>query len=256
MDQQGANNLLKQSFDIWFQPEIERRKSAGILPTGFSVWAAQVIMELGAESPIIRLNGEVHSIFKMKATKPVTAGEIVDLNDFSSVEGMILGDEFPNAGHLTTLLHKNIWYIIFDFQYNAAHIETQLSSADQFLKVSRFSVESNLPIPAIDNLYDSVQLMAKCFLLTSPDKKVLEASSHGFIETNYNLQGKYGNVSTTSVELLNRLVQLRPKTRYAISPIQVSQSELVHLLECAQKMREEIEVARPKREKPPKPSAA
>jgi hypothetical protein len=255
MDQQGANNLLKQSFDIWFRPEIERRKSAGVLPSGFSVWAAQVIMDLDFESPVIRLNEEVHGIFKMKATKPVTAGEIVDLNDFSSIEGMTLGDEFPNAGHLTTMLHKNIWYIIFDFQYNTDRIQTQLSSADQFLKASQYCVEANLSIPAIDNLYDAVQLMAKCFLLRVPDKKVLESSSHGFIETNYNLQGKYKNVSATSVNLLNRLAQLRPKTRYAANPIKVSQTELKELLDQAQIMRDEIEAARPKREIPLKPSA-
>jgi len=247
MDQQGANHLLEESFKLWFRPEIERRKSTGAIKDGFKLWACQVIMDLEFDKPIVRLNEEVNGILAGKAARPITAGEVVNLNDFNSLEGMSLTNEFPNSGHLTTLLHKSSWYIFFDFQYNAGRIQTQLSCADQFLEAARFCVESDHTIAAIDNLYDAVQLMAKSFLLAVPDKKVLEASSHGFIETKFNLEGKYGNVSTASVQLLNKLAVLRPKTRYAMNPINVSQLELKQLYDSAKIMRNEIESRRPKR---------
>ena len=247
MDQQGANRLLEQSFQLWFRPEIERRKSTASLPNGFSIWAGQVIMDLELDAPIIRLNEEVRGVLSAKAARPITAGEAVSLNDFQNLQGMTLGNEFPNAGHLSAILHKNIWYIFFDFQYNAARIKTQLSSADQFLQAANFCVDTDYSIAAIDNLYDAVQLMAKCFLLTLPDKRVLDSKSHGFIETNFNLQDKFGNVPPASVQLLNRLADIRPKTRYAVDPMKVSQNELRQYLDDAKEMRRQIEIKRPKR---------
>jgi len=92
-------------------------------------------------------------------------------------------------------------------------------------------------------------MMAKCFLLLQADGGALKATTHGFIETKFNYQGKLGNVSSSSVQLLNRLSQLRPKTRYALKSVHVADSELQRLLEAARQMRTDLEGWRPKRNK-------
>ena len=99
----------------------------------------------------------------------------------------------------------------------------------------------------MDNLYDAVQILAKCILLTTPDRRVLEAKSHGFIEAKLNLHGKLGNVNAKSVRLLNRLTQLRPQTRYSTEPPTLPGAELKSLLQDAQSMRQEVEDQRPTR---------
>jgi uncharacterized protein (UPF0332 family) len=251
MDQKAATHLLEQSFQLWFNPEVERRRSSGLLPPNYTVWAGQVIMDLELEKPLVRLNEEVRAMVHGKAARPVSAGEAIALDtDLLSIDRITLTNEFPNAGHLTALIFKGSWIISFDFQHNAERIQTQLASADQFLSSARHCVQSNLPIAAIDNLYDAVQILAKCFLLAYPDKTALESKSHGFIETRLNLFGKRGAVSPASVRLLNELTQLRPKTRYALRPIEITAATLDRLLSSADNMRAEIERRRPKRFQP------
>ncbi len=248
MDEEGGSRLLEQAFALWFQPEVERRTAAGTLSDGLVVWAGQVIMDPDRKDPIVRLNSEVRGVLTARAARPIAAGELVRPEDLKDLVAMSLTDEHPNAGHMSALCHGDHWYIFFDFRYNAARIQSLLSSADQFLQAARLCIEQGLSIPAVDNLYDAVQLMAKCFLLMHPDRQVLESKSHGFIETRFNQQGKLGNVSTVSVRVLNRLRGLRPKTRYTLEPVAVPSGEMQRLLEDTLTMRAELEGRRPTRE--------
>lgn len=247
MTEQEVQDFLNNAFQIWFTPEIERRKSAGTLPVSLNLFAAQVILDMDFDRPIVRFNDEVHGLMKAVAARAIQAGEQVLMSDLTDIAEFSLTDEFPNAGHLTLILHGNIWRIFFDFRRNATRVHTQLDSVDQFLKAARFCVDSKLPIPAVDNLYDAVQLMAKCYLLILPDKKVLVAKSHGFIEASFNHRGKLGLVPPSSVTLLNRLSELRPKTRYSTKPVPPDDQELVRLQQQAEQMRSELEATRPRR---------
>ena len=124
---------------------------------------------------------------------------------------------------------------------------TQLVAADQFIAAAAGAIERGHDIAAIDNLYDAVQMMAKSYLLTTGDQRVLKAKTHGFIETGFNRQAKIGNVDAGSAQLLNRLARLRPRTRYALEPEGVTASELEAMLAQAKAMRESVERHRPKR---------
>lgn len=248
MNEEAVKRMLAQSFELWFQPEIERRQVAGSLPEDFALWGAQVIMDPDRQAPVVRLNEEVRGVVTARAARPVAAGDLVRPADLDTLVGMSLTDEDPNAGHFTALLHADRWYIFFDFRYNAARIQGLLQSADQFLEAANLCIGAGLATPAVANLYDAVQLMAKSILLTTPDRKVLEARSHGFIETKLNLHGKLGNVSPRSVEAMNRLKQLRPQVRYATEPRTVPLDDLMALLDDARAMRAEVEERRPKRE--------
>ena len=77
MTEDGADRMLQQAFELWFQPEIDRRVSAGTLPSEFSVWAAQVIMEPDGDSPVVRFSDQIRGVLTGRTTRPVAAGEIV-----------------------------------------------------------------------------------------------------------------------------------------------------------------------------------
>jgi hypothetical protein len=253
MDANGASRALKHAFQLWFEPELKRRASEGRIGKGFSVWAVQVVMNLDAD-PVVRINEEVRGAFVARAGKvgsKAKPGEILLLRDLSQIESVELTDEDPNAGHLTAIVHHGRWHMFFDFRYNAGRIENLLKAADEFIAAATASAARGHAIATIDNLYDAVQLMAKSFLLTTPERAALESKTHGFIETRYNRQAKLGNVEPSSADLLNRLARLRPQTRYAFEPVRISQSELDEMVERAGKMRTDIEVRRPRRSKRP-----
>lgn len=248
MNDEAVNRTLAQAFELGFQPEIDRRLAAGALKPDFVLWGAQVIMDPDRAAPVVRLNEEVRGVVTARTDLPVTAGELARPADLEHLVGMSLTDEDPNAGHFTALVHLDRWYVFFDFRYNAGRILNLLQSADQFLEAARLCIDKQLALPAVDNLYDAVQIMAKAILLTTPDRKVMEAKSHGFIETKLNLHGTLGNVARRSVQTLNRLKQLRPLVRYSTESRSVPVEELRDLLEGAESMRAEVEAHRPKRQ--------
>ena len=251
MDEKVARNALEGAFRLWFTPELERRTALGLIPAGFKLWAVQVVLDLDAEAPKVRFNQEVRGAFVASTRRPTKLGEAILLRDITDIRSMHLTDEDPNAGHLTAVIHNGHWNLFFDFRYNASRVIDQLIGADQFLAVAAAAIEGRHHIAAVDNLYDAVQIMAKCFLLLQPDRKAVDATTHGFIQTRFNHQGRLGNVSSSSVKLLNRLADLRPKTRYAPKPANVSQEELAELLQHAREMRKDLEDRRPKRIKSP-----
>jgi len=253
MDAKAASRTLEQAFRLWFEPELRRRAAEGRIEKGFAVWAVQVVLNFDAD-PQIRLNQEVKGAFVARAGKKAKRGETLLLRDIAQIESMQLTDEDPNAGHLTAVIHNGRWHLFFDFRYNAARIENQLNAADQFIAAAEGAAKRGHSIAAIDNLYDAVQLMARSFLLTAPERGALESKTHGFIETRFNYQVKLGNVGPASATLLNRLAQLRPKTRYALEPTQVPASELQSMLANARVMRAEIERHRPRRAKAGSPA--
>lgn len=247
MDEEFGRRVLEQAFELWFRPELDRRAASGAVPPGFVMWGGQVVLNLDRDHPEVRINNEIRGVFQAKATRQIAVGEAVGLGDFDDILGMQLTNEDANAGHLTAFLHKSHWFLFFDFRYNATRIEEQLASADQFLAAAEFSVSRQHGVSAVDNLYDAVQIMAKSFLLMYPDHRVLESRTHGFIETRFNLEGKLKNVPAYSVRLMNRLKELRPKTRYATEPARVPEAELNQLVADAKEMRAELEARRPRR---------
>jgi hypothetical protein len=250
MNATAASRTLEHAFQLWFRPELERRAMADRIPKGFAVWGVQVVLNLDAE-PDVRINEEIKGAFVGRMKKLAAVGETLRLSDFTRIESLTLTDEDPNAGHFTAVIHKGHWRLFFDFRYNAGRIARQLEAADEFITAAAGAVERGHSIAAVDNLYDAAQLMARCFLLCVPEVKALQAKTHGFIETRFNRQAKLGNVAPTSAKLLNRLAQLRPKTRYALEPMRVASLELQRMLEAARSMRDEIEAHRPKRVKQP-----
>jgi hypothetical protein len=177
---------MRQAFELWLNPEIEHRRQTGRLPNGFSLYAAQVIMDMDTDAPTVRLNEEIKAVFHARLKRSVKKGEVVRENDFDEIEDLELTDLDPNAAHLTIILHKGFWVLKFDFRYNAARIRETIAAAREFLDAATFCLDKGNLRALVENLFGATELMAKGLLLMNPDGTILAGKSHGIIATKFN----------------------------------------------------------------------
>ena len=71
LDETFAKNLMQHALDLWINPEIERRRESGTLPDDFAVHRAQVIMNLDADAPEVRLNKEIKAVAEAEWARAV-----------------------------------------------------------------------------------------------------------------------------------------------------------------------------------------
>jgi len=72
----GPERTLRQMFNLFFTPEIERRKSASLLTEPFRVLKAQVMFFEGRPNEV-RLNDEVRISLLVKAPRAVQRGDSI-----------------------------------------------------------------------------------------------------------------------------------------------------------------------------------
>lgn len=239
--------VIQNAFKLWFFPEYERRVAAGTLPAGHKLFAAQVIIQMD-RPPEIHFDTEIRGVLSAEVAKldGIKKGDVVRSNDLGDIKSLSLTEEYADSGHLTVIYHRSHWYLLFDFRYNARRIRRTLAVAHQFLALAETAMSRNFPNAFVENLFASVELLARSFLLMH-NARLLHSSSHGFVQTQFNLWGKLKNVSTAHVEVFNRLTALRKDSRYSLDAPALSVSEMETLLSQAKGMVTDLERVRPRR---------
>lgn len=212
MDHETAENAIKNAFDLWINPEVEKRQAAGSVETPMRLDAAQVIFPPEG-GHIVRLNEEVRGIAYTKTTRAVEKGDPVFLSDWVGLESFDVAEEDLDNGHFTILLVEDRWFCTFNFLRRRAYCATLLEKALQFLQAAKFAQSSNLNAPAVDNLFSAAELASKVFLLLNSSIK-MDVKSHGPIHSGINRERKLNNVSSAFVDLFNSLGQWRQSARY------------------------------------------
>jgi HEPN domain-containing protein len=240
--------LLQQAFELWIEPEIERRRQAGRLPDGFKLHAAQVIFDMELDAPEVRLNDEVKAALQIRVDRAIEPGEPVRWADVTELVDLQLTDQDPNAGHLTVLSRPDGWWITFDFRYNATRIAETLQAATEFLASARSALDKGHTRPFVDTLFSATELLAKSILLVVPDKRLVTSRRHGFISARYNIWGgKLGNVPRPFVELLNDLERMRGSARYLDKAFSLDREKAQAMLTTAEEMLAHVTERSPKR---------
>jgi hypothetical protein len=96
--------FVKQIFDRWVNPEVERRKQEGLLQLDFRLIQAQIVFNL--EEPCkVRLNEEVKAVVLVdldeRAKTDVSAGRrAVDWTEVTGLRVHLTAED-PNAAHIT-----------------------------------------------------------------------------------------------------------------------------------------------------------
>jgi uncharacterized protein (UPF0332 family) len=140
-----------------------------------------------------------------------------------------------------------VWYLLFDFRYNAARVARHLQVAHEFLSAAERALGKQHLNAATDNLFAGVELCAKAHLLMLPDERVLSSTRHQFVATHFNLHGgRNGNIDTEFVELFNKLSSNWMKARYPDDSLGISAATVTAWLETAKRMLSDLDARRPR----------
>ena len=202
---------------------------------------------MSAEAPEVRLNEEIKAAVWVEAKRDIAQGEELTADDIGDYKDIILTDDDPNAGHITIALHQGSWAVAFDFRRNAAHIAEHLRAARQFLDAAAWARQEGHLAPFVDNLFSATELMAKGFLISLPDERLLDGRSHGLIHGRFNYERKMDNVDPRFAQLLNSLAALRRPARYLAREFTLGEDEMDEMLSIAEDMHSALDASRPRR---------
>ncbi|QWT87322.1 hypothetical protein KBP46_05545 [Chryseobacterium sp. PCH239] len=140
------NNAFNNIMEIYFNPEIERRKQNNTLEENFELIAAQAFIFPDERPNIIRLNAEVQATVKIKDGINKDASDYFpNCEDVESIE--ISENEYLNCGHIIIIRFKDYYQLKFDFIYNKKTCKSLLDNSFQFLKTAEFALKNNFLIP-------------------------------------------------------------------------------------------------------------
>jgi HEPN domain-containing protein len=214
-DNEAASNTFNQMFELFFGPEIERRKQAGALPNDFFLYMAQVLFPTEGVSTI-HLNDEVKGVGSMRANRPVQAGDPISVEDLGRIEKFDLPDDLLDSGHFTIIRSSDRWLMFFNFLSGRKKARDRLRLASEFVDAARESARKGHAGPSIDTLFSAAELAAKAELILHRSE-ASKAKTHGPVASAINKWSQLGNIDRAFVELFNRLAEQRPNARYADS---------------------------------------
>ncbi|HOW30996.1 MAG TPA: hypothetical protein PLP88_05480 [Bacteroidales bacterium] len=226
----AAYNVFKNNMDLFFNPEIERRKQLNTLPENFVLFAAQAIFFPDGRPYIVRLNEEVSVEVKLKEGINRTHSSFWP--ELKEVEYVKLNEkDFSNCGHSTLILFKDGYQLTFDFRYNKLLCIEYLKVAKEFLDASNFTLDKNYVFAFIDNAFSTIELLAKTDLLLQANKSILGKTSHKIISTEFNYRYKHSK-SDFEIErrkAFNKLSGIRTKARYLEGNVSIASKELLSI---------------------------
>jgi uncharacterized protein (UPF0332 family) len=224
--QEFADNVFKNFNELFFNPEIEKRRQRNEIQEPFYLIAAQVVFFGNGKQPIVRINSEVRAEVKIKKNVDITK------NDFwasrNEVDKIIFNDsENLDCGHATMILFKDGYRLSFDFIYNKNTCGKYLKTAEEFLKTAKFALENNYISAFIDNSFSSMELLAKCKLLLETNENMKGKTNHKAIKSEFNKRFKNDlNIIEIDYKIVfNKLSQLRNDARYLENTFSVSENE-------------------------------
>ncbi|MDP1826621.1 MAG: HEPN domain-containing protein [Archangium sp.] len=233
-----ATPLFDQAMELWVRPEIARRSATGTLPDGFRVERFQIVMHVDQPHQV-RLNDEIRGLMQVRVNQAVQAGAQVHFDQIDDIVGFDVTKSDPNAGHLTALLvprgNESHWALFFDFRYNSHRVKETLEIANEFLFVAESALGTARIRATAENLFTAFELGAKALLLLLPDRRVLDARSHGTVGGLFNVFSRHGNVDTEITRGFRRASALRPGARYSNRTFETNVEELTQLLSIAKR---------------------
>ena len=207
-EKKASERTLQQIFDVWINPEIERRKKED-----FKVSKAQIVFSVG-ESPRVRLNDEVKAIFRDKVNNLIDERDLVFGKNIEEIDHIELTNGDANSAHITLLKFKDNWMIWLDFIYNKKKIEEHIEASKEFYESAKESFEKGRLRSFFENAFASAELSAMSHLLRLPNKGILTGRSHKDRREKYKEHANLGNVRPTFSHTLSKLSLLRDSARY------------------------------------------
>jgi hypothetical protein len=240
--------LLQQAFQVFFNPEIERRREAGLIDTSFGISVAQVVFNED-ERWEVRFNDEVDGHIEAVAPVEIDAGQEVMMSMIGEIKAFDLTEDDPNAAHITVFYRgeQDGWLIVSDLRFNATLAGDHIDAAREFFEAAERALEANALRVFSENLLAATELTAKAALLSVPVEGTRTTKSHRFIHSAYNWHARLGNAEPRYVRVFNQLHGLRRKARYLHGVFDLRPDDAAEMLAVAREMLADVDAHLPKR---------
>jgi hypothetical protein len=234
--------LLQQAFQVFFNPEIERRREAGLIDTSFGISVAQVVFNED-ERWEVRFNEEVEGHIEGVAAVEIDAGQEVLMSMIGEIKAFNLTDDDPNAAHITVFYRgeQDGWLVISDLRFNATLAADHIEAAREFFEAAARALEATALRAFAENLLAATELTAKAALLSVPVEGTRTAKSHRFIRSAYNWHARLGNAEPRYVRVFNQLQGFRPSARYLQGAFDLPPDAAAEMLAVAREMLADVD---------------
>lgn len=226
-------------FEIFVQPELERRSQKQSLKHLYPIRAFQIILDPPSPAKCL-INDEVKVRLYGPIVKGLQAGDELNINSLADIEKIELTDDYPNAGHFTAIQLESSWVYSFNFRYNRRRIFVLKNRANEFLISARHALEYGHFSSFAENLFHSSELMIKAVLLSMPDKKMVCLKTHSGIQKKANLRKNGPFLQEEYVKTHNKLYGYRDKARYGDEEFILTKDEVETMYQAVEQMAEEI----------------
>ncbi|KQY19682.1 hypothetical protein [Rhizobium sp. Root482] len=206
------HTTFNQMWELFFRPEIERRRAFGRISGNFHLYIAQVLFPEKGDNRVL-LNEEVKGEALVRPRREFQKGDPVYSDDLETVETFELPDELLDHGHFTIVRSGEGWAMIFNFMSGRAKARDMLELANQFLEVAKTSSILGHAGPTVDNLFSASELICKAELILHRSRAV-SSKTHSTISSAINNWSRLGNINAAFVALFNELGRQRPNARY------------------------------------------
>lgn len=221
--------LLEQIFDLWVEPELQRR---GVDMGRDGVTKALVVMAPGGRVETL-INDEAELVASVRATRPIEAGEPVSAGDFDEVEGVRPFDVDPDAGWICFAQLGPQVVIAFDFRRNRARAGRLVERAREFARAARLAHADGLLGPSLEAAYASAELavVGQVLLMDDDPPRDHPKRKRWFVGWT-----ELGNAPEAHSRALTALAKRRRAARYAETAINMNGGEVVEVLSVVDEM--------------------
>lgn len=175
-DDSFETRVMQSMFDIFWEPEIERRGGMDTLD-GFH--AALAILPPGG--PVeIRLNDEVHLVASARVNSPVKSGDPITADNIDFIERVEPAEIDPEAAWAVyAVLPTGQAYLSFDFRRYKGRAQGMVERSHEFLETASEALAGGRLASAIESLHASAELsVTAMMILQNTDAKLQKRNSH------------------------------------------------------------------------------
>lgn len=221
--------LLEQVFDLWVEPELLRR---GVIMGRDGVTKALVVMAPGSRVKTL-INEEAELVARVRATRPIEAGEPVSTGDFDEVEGVRPFEVDPDAGWICFARLGPQVIIAFDVRRNRARARRLVERAREFAHAGRLAHSDGLVGPSLEAAYAAAELsvVGQMLLLDDDPPRDHPKRKRWFVGWT-----ELGNAPEAHSRALTALAKYRRAARYAETAINMNDGELGEVLRVVDEM--------------------
>lgn len=225
-----AGPLIEQIFELWVEPELERRGQEMARDE-----VTKVVVEFVPGQPIrVLLNDEAGITAQVRATREIKKGEPVTFADFDEINAIRPYEVGPDSGWVCFARIGDIQVVGFDFRRNRARAGKLLNLAQQYAATARDAQTGQRVGPAMENAFAAAELAVVAEMLVFIADDV--PKDHEERRRWWSEWTGLGNAPSEHGRTLSYLAARRHEARYGEGSVRTREQHLERLLTNVEEM--------------------